>query len=249
MFNNIKIGNYIYKDSLIHKINPNFKILSILFIIINSMISNYLENIFILFLVLILIFLTEINIKVFIKIILSVKYLFLSIMIIDIIFKSNIYFLINNMLKIILVVLSTSILMYTTKIDELNLGLYNIFKPLKIFKIDSKRICLIITMSIKFIYYILEESDNLIKGFKSRGLTFKGSLLNRINSIKIYIGTLFYSILKKSDNIGNIIELKSYDIYKINKVNKNIINKIDYLFIIFVIASILVIKGVIKCVI
>ena len=57
--------------------------------------------------------------------------------------------IINNILKIIINILVTSILLYTTSLNELNYGLYKLFYPFKYIKIDAN-ITLFIAVPTKF---------------------------------------------------------------------------------------------------
>ncbi|MBE6160317.1 MAG: hypothetical protein E7157_04655 [Lactobacillales bacterium] len=245
MFTNITIGKYIYKESIIHKIHPIIKIIMLLFIIFLSLISSYKENIILLAYVLLISILTKINIKTYLKNIYGLRYLIISILFINLIFNVSVLNSINSIEKLIIIFIYSSILMYTTTINEINLAFNKLLSPLKRLTFDVDNISLILTISIKFITTIFEEVDILFKAFKSRGYKFNGSVKDRINKVKNFLSTLFYLLLKKSDDIGTILEIKNYNLKKIVKRNKRKIKIKEYLILVINIILLIIIKKVV----
>ena len=135
--------------------------------------------------------------------------------------------------------------MYTTTINEINLAFNKLLSPLKRLTFDVDNISLILTISIKFITTIFEEVDVLFKAFKSRGYKFNGSVKDRINKVKNFLSTLFYLLLKKSDDIGTTLEIKNYNLKKIVKRNKRKIKIKEYLILVINIILLIIIKKVV----
>ena len=202
MFTNITIGRYIYKNSLIHKIHPIIKILITLFIITASLIFNYRKNLILILYAILLTFLTKIDIKQYLKNIYGLRYIIISILFINLLFNTPIFNTINTIEK------------------------------LKKLSLDIDNISLTLTISIKFISVIFEQFDIIFKAFKSRGYKFNGSLKEKIYKIKNFISTLFYMILKKANDISDVLEIRNYDL---NKINRKLAKKIkigEYLILI-----------------
>ncbi|MBP3461599.1 MAG: hypothetical protein J6K21_04240 [Bacilli bacterium] len=248
MFINITIGKYIYKDSLIHKIHPLIKLLLLIVILLICLTSNLLENLLILLLILVLCLLTKINIKIYLKNIYSLRYILIPIILIDLIFKVDVYIILNNILKVIISLMYTSLYLYTTTINEINYSLNRLLKPFKKLKIDVDKISLILTLSIKFINIVIDVINEVLKAYKIRGLDFKGNIKLKVKKIKTFLITLFYIVMKKADNISDIIEIRNYNLNNLNRKNKKI-ELSDYLFIHIIVVIIIIIKGVLKCVI
>lgn len=242
MFSNIVFGRYIFKDSIIHKINPIIKLISLIFITIICLTNNAFENTLILLLIISIISFTKIDYKYFYKNIFGLRYLILSILFIDIIFNIDIVIILNSILKLVAVVLYSNVFMTTTTINELLYSLNKLLKPLKKIKIDINKLTIIITIAIKFIPLVTEQADNIFKSFKSRGLNFKN---DKIKNIKIFLTTLFYSLLKKADDIANILEIRNFNINGIIKLNSYKIKYYDILFLISEFVIVIIIKGVI----
>ena len=232
MFTNITIGRYIYKNSLIHKIHPIIKILITLFIITASLIFNYRKNLILILYAILLTFLTKIDIKQYLKNIYGLRYIIISILFINLLFNTPIFNTINTIEKLIIIFMVSSILMYTTNINEINYAINRLLQPLKKLSLDIDNISLTLTISIKFISVIFEQFDIIFKAFKSRGYKFNGSLKEKIYKIKNFISTLFYMILKKANDVSDVLEIRNYDL---NKINRKIAKKIkigEYLILI-----------------
>ncbi len=244
MYINITIGKYIYKNSFIHKIHPLIKLLLFIIILLITLTSNLKENILILILLLLISLFTKINIKTYLQNIYSLRYILLSIILIDLIFKVNVGIILNSILKLVISLIYTSIYLYTTTINEINYSLNKLLEPLKKIKINTEKICLILTLSIKFINIIIESVNEILKAYKIKGLDFKGNILKKIEKIKLFLSALFCLVMRKSIYISNIIEVRNYNLNNLNY--KNIKIKLyDYLFIYVNIVIIILIKGVV----
>lgn len=239
MFTNITIGRYIYKDSIIHKLNPFIKLLDLLIISLISMIGNIYINLFVLIFTIFLILLTKIDYKLYLKNIYGFRYFLIVIIILDALTRTNILL---NILKIIINLLITSVFMYTTSIKEINYALNTLLSPLKAFKININKISIIITISIKFIFLVFEETDILLKSYKNRGLDFKGDIQTRLFKIKEFLVSLFKLLLVRADNISNTLEVRNCNLDKIDIKYNYKINIIEFLSL-----DILIIIGVIIC--
>lgn len=243
MFTNITIGKYIYKDSLIHKINPLIKIISILLILMSSLFFNLIQNILLLIVISIMIYISKVDKTTYLKNIYGFRYFIIGILVIYILSRLNILLILNNLIKIIINILITSLLLYTTTIKELNYGLNILLKPLKYIKINYNKISVIIIITIKFIFIVFEETDKLFKAYKNRGLKFNGNIKEKINKISMFLSTLFYLLIKKSNDISNTLIIRNCDLEKLIKKDKIRINYLDILFMInIVLIIILIIK-------
>lgn len=241
MFSNITIGKYIYKDSLIHKIHPIIKIIIVLLLLITTLFLGFIKNTIIFLLINIILYLSKIDLKTYYKNIYGFRFLIIGIIIIELISKMNIILIFNNVLVLMLNLLITGLLMYTTSIDELNYGINRLMSPLKYLKINYNKISIIITLSIKFIFIVFEEADILFKSFKSRGLRFKGNIKQRIKQLQMFLTTLLYLLLKKADDISDILKMRRYEFDKLLFKNKTKIKFIDILSMLLVISFIILI--------
>ena len=183
MLNNITIGRYINKSSVVHKLNPVFKIISLIIMIISIFfIDSYIDITLLSMYLLLTMLYSDIDIKVYLKNIYGIKIFLIFIFIIDLIFFTSINRIIFDIFKLIFIVLYSSILTYTTSITELTFGIEKLLRPFnKLIPVGD--IAMIITLSIRYIPTLTEEASRIIKAQKLRGINFDTK-----NIIIIFLG-------------------------------------------------------------
>lgn len=226
MYNKYNIGNYYLKDSIIHKLNPVVKIISLLFSILTVLLSNNLIDFILLFIfILSIMLLSKIEIKLYLKNIYTLRIFIIFIIIINLIFKVDIISTIYMILKIIYLVILSAILTLTTPPTEITYGLERILRIFnKILPVNS--IALSITLALRFIPLITMQAERIIKAGALRGLDFNESIKSKIKSISNLFVPMLYLSLKKADNLADIMEIRLYNYglsrtnYRLNKTKK-----------------------------
>lgn len=114
--------------------------------------------------------------------------------------------------RLILVVMITSIVTSTTKPMELTFGLEWLMHPLKWIKVPVHEISMIISLALRFIPTLMEESDRIMKSQASRGVDFKnGKLKEKFKAIVSLIVPLFMSAFLRSGELADAMEARGYD--------------------------------------
>jgi len=114
-------------------------------------------------------------------------------------------------LRIVNLIILTSILTHTTKTTELNQGLEKVLKPFKLIKLPVESIAMMISLTLRFIPTLLEETDKIIKAQASRGLDFKYSKLNKkIKQIISLLIPIFVISFQRSEDLANAMEVRGY---------------------------------------
>ena len=249
MLNNIEIGKYYPIDSKMHNLNPFIKFISILLIIIVAFfINNIICSLILLFISILNILMSNVPIIKYIKNILSMKVLLIFIIIINIIFKNQIYNILLIIFQLIIIILNTSLLMFTTKQNDLTIVLEKLLFPLKLFKINNRKIALMLSLALRFIPDILLLSDKMIKSQAGRGIDYyNGSFKEKIMALKAMLIPLIINSVRKSNMIADVMEIRLYDVNsKINFKKKKLVFY-DYYYLILnsMIMLMLVVKGVI----
>ena len=207
---NLKLTKYYNISSLIHNINPLCKIICILIFTFLSLFSKNILYLIILLLFLVLImFMSNVPLDLYIN---NLKFLLpmvVFIFIINLIF-SNIYSTILSILKLILLILYSQVLLYTTKPNDLTYGLEEFLSPLKLFNISVSSLALTISLSLRFIPTIFTEADKILKAQISRGLNFNGNLSEKGDKIISVIFPIFNVSLKKSLDISYVLDMRLY---------------------------------------
>jgi energy-coupling factor transport system permease protein len=159
--------------------------------------------------------------------------LIIFLLVITLIFNGSWYHVILSIIKIILGILYTMILTYTTSKSEMIYGLEKVFNPLKYIKLPIKQISLSITLALRFIPTIFEQANKIMKSQASRGIDFKHSnLKGKIIAVSSMMVPMFILTSKTSDAVADTMEVRMYDynskrsnyrIHKWHKIDENIL--------------------------
>ena len=209
MLDNIMISKYTLNNSLFSKLNPIGKILSfILFTIIVVNINNLFVSLLLFLVLMLLLPINRIPFNEYIRSLKSVLYLLIGIFIINLLLKVKLEDNIVNLLRIIEIVIYTTIISITTSEKEFLYSFITIFKPLKIFKININLLGLIFTMTIRFIPIIIDTINIVTRNIKSKGIDIRK---NKVLVLKSIILPTFNLTMKRADNLSESMEVRLYD--------------------------------------
>ena len=154
---------------------------------------------------------SNISIITYLKNIYSIKIFLIFIFIIDLIFYSSISNIIFDLYKLIFIIIYSSALTYTTSTSEITYGIEKILKPLSNY-IPVNDIAMIITLTIRYIPTLTMESSRIIKSQKLRGIDFDSKNIRvKISSLIGVFIPMFILSLKKSESLGDIMDLRLYN--------------------------------------
>lgn len=214
MLNKVMIGRYYPIRSLVHQMNPLSKIICTLLFVVMSFLSFDIRfNVLISFLLILMLLNTKVPLKVYLKTLLSIKWLLLFIIIINFIVGSTLQITIITLLRLIYIVLYTSILTLTTPPTEITYGLEKFFFPLKIIGIPVNRMALSISLALRFIPTIIDQGNKILKSQASRGIDYNNSNINgKLMAIRSLIIPMFILSFKKADDLADAMEVRLYNI-------------------------------------
>ena len=114
-------------------------------------------------------------------------------------------------LRIVLVVTGTSLLTFTTTPVELADGIESLLSPLKIIKFPAHEFALIMSIALRFIPTLMEETDRIIKAQKARGADFEsGNLLKRAKALVPVLVPLLIGSFRRADELADAMEARCY---------------------------------------
>ena len=114
-------------------------------------------------------------------------------------------------LRLFLLVTATTLLTLTTSPIMLTDGIERLLKPLKVIKVPSHEIAMMMTIALRFIPTLLEETDKIIKAQSARGADFtSGSLLSRAKAMIPILIPLFISSFRRADELATAMECRCY---------------------------------------
>lgn len=234
MFNDITFGRYYNYNSIIHRLSPVFKLISLMIMIVGIFfIDSYIDILMLSFYLVLVMVYSNIGIITYLKNIYSIKIFLLFIFIIDLIFNSNINNIIFDLYKLIFIIIYSSAVSYTTSTSEITFGIERILRVFNNY-IPVNDIAMIITLTIRYIPTLTMEADRIIKAQKMRGIDFESkNIKNKISSLVGVFIPMFILSLKKSENLGDIMDLRLYN-YGKSRTNyrTNSWEKIDSLLLI-----------------
>ena len=207
MLRNLIFGQYVYKKSLMHEIDPRIKVLSVLFLsIVVFLAGSYFKLLLITFFILVLAIISRIQMKIILKNLRPFLFVFVFIFLMYFLFSRNqLDTGIVTIWRFVLLIVIASILTFSTTISSLVLGLEKLLLPLKIFRINTKNFAVMISITIRFIPLFFMKAAKLRDAIISR----LGNL-KRIRHIKIFILSLLDRVLRSASNLSDAMESRCY---------------------------------------
>lgn len=113
--------------------------------------------------------------------------------------------------RLIAIVMLATILTLTTKPTDLTMGLEWLMRPLKVIKINSEEIALIITIALRYIPTILDEAFKIMDAQASRGADFKsGSIKQRVSQLVSLLVPMFIISFERSDELADAMISRNF---------------------------------------
>lgn len=228
MLTDITIGQYIPHNSVIHKLDPRIKIIATFVFIIAVFMAKSFYSYLLLFLFTISVILSS-KIR-FITVLKSIKPIAVLIVFTalinmflnggdDILIKfgfltvtcTGIKSAVAMSLRLVLLVTGTSLLTYTTAPIMLTDGIESLLSPLKKIGFPSHELAMMMTIAIRFIPTLLEETDKIIRAQKARGADFEsGNVIKRTKALIPVLVPLFINSFRRADDLALAMECRCY---------------------------------------
>ncbi len=228
MFENVLIGRYIQGKSLIHELDPRTKlILSFFFIILVFIANHWLSYVLLVLFTLLTVTLTGIPMRVFLRGIRPMIWLILFTVIFQVLFSTGgtVYFqwgplaitssgIVNGILiftRLVLIIMMSTVLTLTTSPLELTDGIEHLLRPLSRFGFPSHEIALMMSIALRYVPTLMDETQKIMNAQKSRGVEFdQGSFIDRVKAFVPILVPLFVSAFNRADEMANAMEARGY---------------------------------------
>ena len=233
---NSVLGRYVAHNSFIHRMDPRNKIFCLVALMVAVFISySTYEMTFIvggalLVFISALLLIAKVRITDIFKSLKVLWFFVLLLMIINVfsppvgainvafhigkkaIYWESIFQSLKIILRLVLMIMLTMLLTATTKPLDLTYALEWYMTPLKLIKFPTHEIAMTISIALRFIPTLLDETDRIMKAQSSRGVDFKhGKLSSRIKAIVSLIIPLFISSFQRSEELADSMEARGYD--------------------------------------
>lgn len=125
--------------------------------------------------------------------------------------KEGIILTVKMALRLILLVAGTSLLTYTTSPIVLTDGIEKLLSPLSKIGVPAHEIAMMMTIALRFIPTIIDETDKIIKAQSARGSDFEsGNLIRRAKALVPILVPLFISAFRRADDLAVAMECRCY---------------------------------------
>ncbi|MEN1762131.1 energy-coupling factor transporter transmembrane component T [Anoxynatronum sibiricum] len=114
-------------------------------------------------------------------------------------------------LRLIFLIMGTSMLTLTTSPITLTDGIEHLLNPLKRVGVPAHELAMMMTIALRFIPTLLEETDKIMKAQMARGADFEsGNLIHRAQSLVPLLVPLFISSFRRADDLAMAMEARCY---------------------------------------
>lgn len=227
MMKDVTIGQYFPGDSFIHRLDPRTKILiTFTYIFILFFVEKFTAYLGMALYIGTVIAITGIPVKMILR---GLKNIFIIILITvafnifmikgEVVFsifgleatKEGFRFAAFMVLRIMFLVMGSSLMTLTTSPIRLTDGLGKLLNPLKRIKVPAHEIAMMMTIALRFIPTLMEETERIIKAQKARGADFEsGNLIQRAKALIPILIPLFLNSFRRADDLANAMEARLY---------------------------------------
>jgi energy-coupling factor transport system permease protein len=249
----ITIGQYYPAESVIHRLDPRVKLTGVMaYIIVLFFVSNFWGYLAALGFVCVITYLSNVPPRLMIRGLRAVLFILIFAASLNIFLTAgetvvfSFYFIrvtqegltqAGKMAsRLILLIVGSSILTLTTSPIQLTDAIEYLLKPLKRIKVPAHEIAMMMTIALRMIPTLADETDKIIKAQKARGADFEtGGVIKRAKSLIPILVPLFVSAFRRADELATAMDARCYcgDMnrtrMKVMKINAN--DKIAFLII------------------
>ncbi|MDD3840346.1 MAG: energy-coupling factor transporter transmembrane component T [Clostridia bacterium] len=228
MLKDITVGQYFPVDSPIHRMDPRVKlVLTFAFIVLIFLVNKFIAYAFILAYILFAIKISKVPLSYTLKGLKPLVFIIVLTVLLNIFFTpgSEALFSIGSLtiykqgviqaafmgLRLIFLVIGTTLLTLTTSPISLTDGIEYLLTPLKVFKFPTHELAMMMTIALRFIPTLLEETDKIMKAQMARGADFEtGNIIKRAKSLIPLLVPLFISAFRRADELADAMEARCY---------------------------------------
>lgn len=229
MLKDVTLGQFFPGKSILHRLDPRIKIISvILFIIAVFTAKSAVSYGFLVLLLVLMVAVSKISISTVLKSIKPLLIIIIFTAVTNIFWTKGEYLLWKwgsieiyaeglraaglMVTRLITLITGTFVLLtYTTSPMALTDAIERLTSPLKKLGVPTHEFAMMMTIALRFIPTLIEETDKIINAQKSRGADFEtGSLIKRAKAIIPILIPLFISAFRRADELASAMECRLY---------------------------------------
>ncbi len=230
MLKEITIGQYYPTNSIVHKLDPRLKLLTLIsYIVFIFLAKSFLSLLYVVALTLAIILLTKIPIKTYLKNIKTILPIIIITSILNVLYVNEgatifKWWVINittggiskaifMAIRIIVLIIASAMLTYTTTPTTLTSAIESLLLPLKHIGLGNAvhTVAMMMTIALRFIPTLIDETEKLMNAQKARGADFdSGSLLSRVKALIPILIPLLISSIRRAFDLSEAMESRCY---------------------------------------
>ncbi len=231
MFRDISFGQYYPTGSVVHRLDARTKlVLTILFVISIFFIQSYFGFMLTAVFLVLIVIIARLPMISVLKSVRGILFIVLFTAVINLfiggdkgseilwswkslkITESAVHTTIKMVLRLVLLICGASLLSLTTTPVELGDGIEKLMQPLKKIKVPVRDIAMIMSIALRFIPTLFEETNKIISAQKARGASFDtGGLFARAKSLLPILVPLFVNSFKRADELAFAMDARCYN--------------------------------------
>lgn len=227
MIKDITIGQYYQTDSVLHRLDPRVKIIGTLVFIISLFIAkNVTSYAAVTAFLIAVIMLSRVPFGFIVRGMKAVIIILLITVLFNLFLTPGITFVSVWKIKITYegmrmaaytavrltyLIIGSSLMTLTTTPNNLTDGLESLMKPLRVFGVPVHEIAMMMSIALRFIPILMEETDKIMKAQLSRGADFEsGGLIRRSKALIPLLVPLFVSAFRRANDLAMAMEARCY---------------------------------------
>lgn len=227
MLKDITLGQYFPGDTLVHRLDPRTKLLSVLlYFIALFTASGWVSTALVLVTLMAAVAISRIRPGALLKGMKPLLFIVIFTAVLNLFYtEGRVIFhwwifritaegvrrTVFMVLRILLLVSCTFLLTYTTSPLQLTDGLERLLRPLKKLRFPVHELAMMMSIALRFIPTLIEETDKIMSAQKARGADFEtGSLFHRAKALLPVLVPLFVSALRRADELATAMECRCY---------------------------------------
>ena len=227
MLRDITLGQYYQTESVIHRLDPRVKLVTtICFIISLFIVDNWIGYLIAILFLALVIRLSRVPVKFMVRGMKSILFLLIVAGCFNLfltpgevlvsfwklkITKEGIFLASFMALRLILLIMGSSVMTLTTTPNQLTDGLEKLLGPLKHLRVPVHEIAMMMSIALRFIPILMEAADKIMKAQIARGADFEsGNLIKKAKSLVPLLVPLFISAFRRANDLAMAMEARCY---------------------------------------
>ena len=227
MLKDITLGQYFPGSTIVHRLDPRTKLVAVVLYIVALFTANNVSSTALVLLMLVLcVALSKIRPSALFKGLKPLLFIILLTAFLNVFYSTGTVIAqwwifkitreglrraILMVLRIMMLVSGTFLLTYTTSPLQLTDGLEQLMAPLKKLRFPVHELAMMMSIALRFIPTLIEETDKIMSAQKARGADFdSGSLIHRAKALLPVLVPLFVSAFRRADELATAMECRCY---------------------------------------